>query len=112
MIEQVILVDENDNAIGSQEKIKAHELAQRHRAFSVFIYRKTNNETEILLQKRNAEKYHCGGLWTNSTCGHPRPNEETVTAGQRRLFEEMGIKATLEEIGVFEYIAKSYLPIC
>lgn len=106
MLEYVILVDENDNPLGQQEKLKAHELAQCHRAFSVFIYRKnTNDEIEILLQQRHLEKYHCGGLWTNSCCGHPRPGEATVDAATRRLFEETGIQSELKEIGVFHYIA-------
>lgn len=106
MIEHVILVDENDQPIGEQEKLKAHELAQCHRAFSVFIYRlNTENELEILLQQRHLEKYHCGGLWTNTCCGHPRPSETTLEAATRRLFEEMGIKSDLKEVGVFHYIA-------
>ena len=106
MIEHVILVDENDNPLGQQEKLKAHELAQCHRAFSVFIYRKNaQNEIEILLQQRHLGKYHCGGLWTNTCCGHPRPGETTLNAATRRLFEEMGIQSELTEVGVFHYIA-------
>ena len=35
--EQVILVDENDRAIGLMPKLEAHEKAVLHRAFSVFI---------------------------------------------------------------------------
>lgn len=106
MIEYVILIDENDNPLGQQEKLKAHELAQCHRAFSVFIYRKNaDNEIEILLQQRHREKYHCGGLWTNTCCGHPRPGENTQDAAIRRLFEEMGIQSTLKKVGVFHYIA-------
>lgn len=106
MIEYVILVDENDNPLGQQEKLKAHELAQCHRAFSVFIYRmNSHHEIEILLQQRHQDKYHCGGLWTNTCCGHPRPGETTLNAATRRLFEEMGIRSDLKEVGVFHYIA-------
>lgn len=106
MTEYVILVDTNDNPIGQQEKLKAHELAQCHRAFSVFIYRlNEQQEIEILLQQRHEEKYHCGGLWTNTCCGHPRPDEITSEAASRRLFEEMGIQSKLNEVGVFHYIA-------
>ena len=107
--EYVILVDKNNKEIGTQEKIKAHELAQCHRAFSVFIYRLNSDtqEIEVLLQQREQNKYHCGGLWTNTCCGHPRPGEETVQAGQRRLFEEMGIEHNkLELISQFHYVAE------
>ncbi len=45
----------------------------------------------ILLQRRNPRKYHSGGLWANSCCGHPRPGERTVTAARRRLNEELGV---------------------
>jgi isopentenyl-diphosphate delta-isomerase len=99
--EYVVLVDENDQIIGSEEKIKAHEMALRHRAFSVFIYR--SNPLEILIHQRHPGKYHCGSLWTNTCCGHPRVGEDTIAAGERRLMEEMGINANLSEVGIFEY---------
>lgn len=103
--EHLILVDKNDNEIGYSEKIAAHRDALLHRAFSVFIIRGQADNPEILLQKRNPSKYHCGGLWTNTCCGHPRPGEQTKTAAERRLFEEMGIRTQLTYIDKFQYIA-------
>lgn len=103
---QVILVDENDREIGTAPKLDAHKQSLRHRAFSVFVLRHSPQDTEVLLHKRHPEKYHCGGLWTNTCCSHPYPGEDTIKAGERRLFEEMGIKAILKEVGVFHYIAK------
>lgn len=88
MKEEVILVDELDNAIGTMEKIEAHEKGLLHRAFSVFIF---NSDGQLLLQQRALTKYHSAGLWTNTCCSHPRPNEDTLTAANRRLEEEMGI---------------------
>ena len=38
MIENVILVDVQDNELGTMEKMKAHEEGLLHRAFSVFIF--------------------------------------------------------------------------
>lgn len=105
-IEQVILVDEQDQPVGVEEKLKAHELGLCHRAFSVFLYRKVNDQYEILLQQRALGKYHCGGLWTNTCCSHPRPGEEIIPAAQRRLNEELGINADLHEVGVFHYISE------
>lgn len=103
MQEQVVLVDEQDNQVGLEEKIKAHEKALLHRAFSVILFRKRGNEIQTLLQQRNIEKYHSGGLWTNACCSHPRDKEEVITAGRRRLQEELGIDVDLEYMGNFVY---------
>jgi len=92
MIEEVVLVNENDVAIGTMEKLEAHEKGLLHRAFSVFIF---NDKNELLLQRRALTKYHSAGLWTNTCCSHPRPNENTLNAANRRLVEEMGIETEL-----------------
>jgi len=105
--EYVVLLDENDNQIGLMEKMEAHRLGLLHRAFSVFIFRKKNEVVELLLQQRAQEKYHCGGLWTNSCCSHPREGEPVIEAGKRRLKEEMGIDiGFLEHVGSFLYRAE------
>ena len=90
-MEQVVLVDMDDNEVGIAEKIAAHRDSLLHRAFSVILMR----GGEILLQQRNREKYHSGGLWANACCGHPRPGEPLAAAAERRLREEMGIACTL-----------------
>ncbi len=100
MKEEVILVDEWDKAIGTMEKIEAHQKGLLHRAFSVFIF---NSQGEMLLQQRALNKYHSAGLWTNTCCSHPRPGENTLKAAQRRLQEEMGITAQLEHKTHFIY---------
>ena len=92
-MEEVILVDRNDLAVGTEEKIKAHELALLHRAFSVFVF---NKNGELMLQQRALHKYHSPGLWTNTCCSHPRPGEETLDAAHRRLQEEMGFDCELQ----------------
>jgi len=106
MIEKVILVDNQDNQIGVAEKLQAHQEGLLHRAFSIFLYRYIDNELEILLQQRNMNKYHSGGLWSNTCCGHPRPDEDTHEAAVRRLAEEMNIKTPLQEIAAFQYTKK------
>ena len=101
--EQVILVNEQDIEIGTLGKEEAHRIGAMHRAFSVFIF---NSKGELLLQKRAATKYHSAGLWTNTCCGHPRPNEPVEKAAQRRLFEEMGFTVNLEKLFSFTYSCK------
>lgn len=101
-MEKVILVDENDQEIGVMEKMEAHEKGLLHRAFSIFIF---NSKGELLLQKRSANKYHSGGLWTNTCCSHPKPEEDCLKAAQRRLKEEMGIMTDLHLSFHFTYKA-------
>lgn len=87
-MEEVILVDEGDNAIGTMEKMEAHRKGLLHRAFSVLLF---NSQGEILIQKRASSKYHSAGLWTNTCCSHPRPDEKMEDAVSRKLNQEMGI---------------------
>jgi isopentenyl-diphosphate delta-isomerase len=101
--EEVILVDTQDNEIGVMEKMEAHHKGLLHRAFSIFIF---NSNGEILLQKRASEKYHSGGLWSNTCCSHPRKGESTLGAANRRLVEEMGMKAKLTQAFSFTYRAE------
>jgi isopentenyl-diphosphate delta-isomerase len=102
-MEYVVLVDDQDNAIGKMEKQQAHVEGVLHRAFSIFIF---NSEKKLLLQKRASSKYHCGGLWTNTCCSHPRENENIQDAAIRRLQEEMGMHCQLQPIFSFVYRAE------
>ncbi len=96
----VILVDSDDNQIGVSEKMEAHRNALLHRAVSVFI---CNTKGEWLLQRRALTKYHSNGLWTNTCCSHPNPNESSIDAANRRLAEEMGMRCELNELFSFTY---------
>lgn len=66
MEELLILVNENDEVIGFEEKMETHIKEKLHRAFSLFIFDKDNEK--MLIHKRADGKYHSGGLWTNSCC--------------------------------------------
>lgn len=99
-LERVILVDRHDLPIGSAEKLRAHREGLLHRAFSVLVL---NTDDEVLLQQRASDKYHSGGLWSNTCCGHPRPGERTQVAARRRLGEEMGIVCPLVSTGKLIY---------
>lgn len=90
--EQVLLVNERDEALGIMGKLEAHQVGALHRAFSVFLF---DDRGRLLMQRRAPGKYHSAGLWTNTCCSHPRPSESIPEAAQRRLMEEMGIEAAL-----------------
>ncbi len=100
--EKVILVNENDEEVGTMPKMEAHEKAVLHRAFSVFIM---NSKGETMLQQRAAHKYHSPLLWTNTCCSHQRLGESNIQAGKRRLREEMGFQTELRELFSFIYKA-------
>lgn len=103
MMEEVILVDAEDKEIGLMEKMQAHREAKLHRAFSVFLL---NDQNEVLLQQRALDKYHCGGMWTNTCCSHPRVGETLENAVNRRLKEEMGIACDTKWTYSFIYKAE------
>lgn len=100
LYDEVILIDENDNQIGTCEKLKAHQEGLLHRAFSIFIF---NPEGKLLIQKRAINKYHSGGLWSNTCCSHPRVQEKIELAAHRRLLEEVGFDCSISEIFSFHY---------
>lgn len=102
--EFLILVDEDDNPLGSMEKLEAHQKGALHRAFSIFVL---NIKMELLLQQRADTKYHSAGLWSNTCCSHPRQGEKSAEAAKRRLKEEMGIECDL--IFVFSFVYKAEL---
>ena len=88
----LILVNRQNRAIGHADKATVHAEGLRHRAFSIFLVDSTER---LLLQRRSRAKYHSGGLWANSCCGHPSPHERTLTAARRRLSEELGVSVRL-----------------
>jgi isopentenyl-diphosphate delta-isomerase len=89
MKDLLILVDENDNELGTLDKLAVHQRGVLHRAFSVFIF---NSKGELLLQQRSDEKYHSPGLWSNTCCSHPVSGENLANAVSRRLKDEMDIQ--------------------
>ena len=80
MTEKVILVDKNDNEIGTMEKQEAHVKGLLHRAFSVFIF---NDKNELLLQRRAVNKYHSGDYGPT-----PVAATQDKTKKQRKLRKE------------------------
>jgi isopentenyl-diphosphate delta-isomerase len=99
----VLLINEADEPLGIMEKLEAHQKGKLHRAFSVFIF---NDKGELLLQKRAPEKYHSGGLWSNTCCGHPLQGPRLEISARLRLKEEMGFDCKLTAAFHFIYRAE------
>jgi isopentenyl-diphosphate delta-isomerase len=101
MKDYIVRVDKNGNDIGLIEKIKGH-LGQGvlHSAFSVFVFR---NPGELLITRRSGKKMLWPFYWTNTCCSHPRDGEDVLSAGKRRLYEELGFSCDLEKLYDFKY---------
>lgn len=101
--EELILVDEEDRAVGYRSKAGCHDReGLLHRAFSVFVF---NRQGEVLLQQRAAGKRLWPLYWSNSCCSHPRRGETMDEAVQRRLDQELRITCPLRFIYKFKYRA-------
>jgi isopentenyl-diphosphate delta-isomerase len=98
----LVLVDADDREIGVVEKMSAHRDGILHRAFSIFVFDRSGR---LLLQRRALDKYHSGGLWSNTCCSHPQPGERLIDAAHRRLEEEMGFDCDLRGGYAFIYRA-------
>ena len=101
-MDDLICVDIQDREIGNATKEECHKKGLLHRAFSVFLY----HEGKLLLQRRAIGKYHSGGLWTNACCSHPRCEESLTEAVKRRLYQELSVVCSCEEVGEFVYFHK------
>lgn len=93
--EQVVLVDAVGGATGLADKLEAHRAGLLHLAVSVFVF---DRQGRVLLQKRQASKYHSQGQWANACCSHPRDGETPLACAQRRLVEEMGFACVLSPV--------------
>ncbi len=100
-MEYLILVDSNDNQVGTEEKIKCHLLnGKLHRAFTILLF---NNDGKLLLTQRSMSKMLWPGDWDGTVASHPRQSETYVSSAERRLPEELGITYKLDYLFKFEY---------
>jgi len=95
--ELIVFVDENGRPTGETgPKLESHTGSTRlHLAFSCYILRKRDNK--LLVTQRALSKKVWPGVWTNSVCGHPMPNEPVQDAIRRRALQETGLEK-LQEI--------------
>ncbi len=99
--EYVILVDENDNPIGSEEKVRCHlPDGKLHRAFTALLFDKKGR---LVLTRRAKEKMLWPGDWDGTVASHPREGETYVSSAERRMPEELGVPCKMDYLMKFEY---------
>lgn len=101
---QLIVVNKNDEEIRLEGKLKCHLSKEiLHRAFTIFIF---NSKGKLLIQKRSKNKLLWPLTWESSCSGHPLQTEDYITAGEKRLKEELGFSSKLKLLGKFRYQAR------
>ena len=87
--EQVVLLDEQGNAMGTAPKASVHHAeTPLHLAFSCYVF---DHAGRLLVTQRALHKPTFPGVWTNSVCGHPAPDEDMFEAVERRAAQELGL---------------------
>lgn len=101
--EILILVDENDNEIGTDTRENCHAgRGKRHRAYTAFIF----HNARMLLQRRSGKKLLWPGAWDVSFTSHVYPGETYQQAAARRAREELRAKVgELKDVNSFVYFA-------
>jgi isopentenyl-diphosphate delta-isomerase len=88
--ETVILVDDAGSRVGTATKTEVHTQDTRlHLAFSCHV---VDADGLVLVTRRALSKQTWPGVWTNSVCGHPAPDEEMTAAVRRRARFELGLE--------------------
>ncbi len=103
--ELIVLVDDEGNAIGSAEKWSSHHAdTPLHLAFSCYVF---DDAGSFLMTRRALPKKVWPGVWTNSVCGHPAPEESMIAAIQRRLQYELGMSAGDIQVALPEHLYRA-----
>ncbi|CCF59689.1 hypothetical protein KAFR_0H02800 [Kazachstania africana CBS 2517] len=117
MNENCIIIDWNDNVIGTSTKKTCHLMDNidgglLHRAFSCFIF---NDKKELLLQQRAKEKITFPLLWTNTCCSHPLSiDSEIGSVDNSSLIENVNgvtnacIRKLEHELGIPEFETENF----
>ena len=88
-MEYLDILDENGNLTGKKKlRNEVHRDGDWHRGVHIWI---VTPDKKILIQRRSIKKETYPGLWICSTAGHVKSVQDSVTAAQEEVKEELGI---------------------
>ncbi len=97
-MEQLTILNENNEPIGTMERTKVHESGHWHETFHCWIV----HEEDVYVQRRSAEKIDFPSLFDCTVAGHLLADEKKED-GVREIEEEIGLAVTYDEL-VYEGI--------
>lgn len=103
--EYVVLLGEDGEPVGTELKKAVHTAeTPLHLGFSCHVI---NDQGQVLTTRRSLHKQTWPGVWTNSFCGHPQPDERLEDAVLRHARHELGLelKDVQEALPTFRYRA-------
>ena len=93
------VVDDNDCVVDVLPRSTVHQRKLKHRAVHIFLFR---NDGRMLIHLRTAHKEEFPSVWTSSASGHVSSGEDYQHSADRELFEELGIRTSLQRFGKFD----------
>ncbi|MDT0164090.1 isopentenyl-diphosphate Delta-isomerase [Actinotalea sp. AC32] len=99
--ETVVLLADDGTRTGTADKATVHTATTPlHLAFSCHLL---DDDGRVLVTRRALAKRTWPGVWTNSVCGHPAPDESFEDAILRRSRFELGV-----EVGDVEVVVPDF----
>lgn len=87
--------------IGVADKNAVHsDQTPLHLAFSCHLF---NQDGMVLVTRRALSKLTWPGVWTNSFCGHPSPDEAFEDAVARRAWQELRVTVNQLEVALPDF---------
>ncbi|MGP9527817.1 isopentenyl-diphosphate Delta-isomerase [Glutamicibacter sp. AOP5-A2-18] len=97
----VVLLSEDGQPIGTCAKELVHTTdTALHQAFSCHVL---NADGQVLVTRRSLNKLTWPGVWTNSFCGHPQPDEVMEDAIKRHAQHELGLSIKSVELALPDF---------
>ncbi len=83
------IVTEDDIVTHQAIRSVAHAQGWWHRGVHIFLF---TSDGRMLVQQRSADRKQYASLWDGSVSEHVKAGEDYVTAAQRGLWEELGLR--------------------